>query len=136
MDFEVEKQDEGWAAEFREDCRDLSERPAFFWTAQRAKIQTRIATRRRRSSLQVALASTAALLAVASAMLIGGRPAVRPPQIAHLPAVASGLTDQQLLADIYETIADPTPEALAPMELISQDMDRSFQAQSSKKEAR
>lgn len=87
-------------------------------------------------SLRIALASTAALLLVASAMLIGGRATVRPPQIAQSSAVASGLTDQQLLADIYETITDPTPEALAPMELISQDMDRSFQAQSSKKEAR
>ncbi|MGE5113065.1 MAG: hypothetical protein ACM3JB_19555 [Acidobacteriaceae bacterium] len=135
MDFELEKQDAGWAAEFREDCRELSERPASFWASQRANIRARIAQKRRIGSVRVALASTAALLLVASAMLAGGRPAVRPPQSAQSPMVASGLTDQQLLADIYETITDPTPEALAPMELISQDMDRSFQAQS-KKEAR
>ncbi|MDT8068415.1 MAG: hypothetical protein ROO76_09655 [Terriglobia bacterium] len=130
MDFELDRQDEGWAKEFREACRAEAERPTVFWAAQRANVRAKVAARHRFSSLRLALASTAALLIVAGAMLTSGSsPVVTPvPQTAR----THNISDQQLLADIDETLADPTPDALAPMELISQDMDRSLQAQSSK----
>jgi hypothetical protein len=133
MDFELEKQDEGWATEFRDACHTQAERPAAFWTAQRARIQEQVRGKRRSVSLRFALASTAAMLLVAAAMLTGGSSplATPPPQTAQ----AHTISDQQLLADIDETLADPTPDALAPMELISQEMDQSLQAQN-KKETR
>lgn len=132
MDFELEKQDEGWAKEFRDACHRQAERAPAFWTAQRARIQERLRDKQRSVSVRFALSATAALLLLAAAMLtLGSSPlATPPPQTAQ----AHTISDQQLLADIDETLADPTPDALAPMELISQDMDKSLQAQ--KKETR
>lgn len=130
MDFELEKQDEGWAKEFRDACHMQAERAPAFWTAQGARIQERVRGKRRSVSLRFALASTATLLLLAAAMLTGGSSLVGspPPQTAQRHTIS----DQQLLADIDETLADPTPDALAPMELISQDMDQSLQAQNKK----
>jgi hypothetical protein len=130
MDFELEKQDEGWAKEFREACHAQAERPAHFWATQRARVQAKIGGKRRLSSLRLALASTAALLVVASAMLTGGHSPVSTPSPQKI--AVHTISDQQLLADIDETLADPTPDALAPMELISQDMDKSLQARNQK----
>lgn len=130
MDFELEKSDESWIREFRESCHERADLPTSFWAAQRANVRGRIAPKQRFSSLRIALASAAALLIVAGAMLTSERAAVTapPPQTAQ----AHPISDQQLLADIDETLADPTPDALAPMELISQDMDKSLQAQNQK----
>ena len=135
MDFELEKEDERWAREFRDVCHRQAERPAAFWTAQRARIQEQIRGKQPSVSLRFVFASTVALLLLAAAMLTGGpsRVATPPPQTAQVHIIS----DQQLLADIDETLADPTPDALAPMELISQDMDQSLQAQNkNKKETR
>lgn len=130
MDFELEKQDEGWTKEFREACHAHAERPAYFWAAQRARVQSTIGASRRLSSLRIALASTAVLLVVAGAMLTGSNSPISnsPPRT----TATHTISDQQLLADIDETLADPTPDALAPMELISQDMDKNLQAQNQK----
>ncbi len=134
MDFELDKNDDSWAKEFREACHAQAERPASFWTRQRADVRAKVAAKHRFSSLRIALASTAALLVIAAAMLTNGRaPVVTPPTQA---ARTHAISDQQLLADIDETLADPTPDALAPMELISQDMDKSLQAYSNSKQTR
>lgn len=133
MDFELEKQDEGWAREFRDACHARAERPPAFWAAQRARIQEQVRGEKRSVSLRFALASTVALLLLAAAMLTGGPSVVKAPPTQT--AQTHTISDQQLLADIDETLADPTPDALAPMELISQDMDQSLQAQN-KKETR
>jgi hypothetical protein len=130
MDFDLEKQDEGWTKEFGDACRAQAERAPAFWTAQRVRIQERVGSTQPSVSVRFALASTAALLLLAAAMLTGGSSPVATP----LPQTAQThtISDQQLLADIDETLADPTPDALAPMELISQDMDKSLQAQNQK----
>ena len=130
MDFELEKQDEGWAKEFRDACHAQAEQPAHFWAAQRARVQSKIATNRRLSSLRIALVSTATLLVIAGAMLTGGNSPVSTPSPQKI--AAHTISDQQLLADIDETLTDSTPDALAPMELISQDMDKSLQAHNQK----
>jgi hypothetical protein len=134
MDFEFNKHDEDWAKEFRDACHAQANRPASFWAAQRANVRAKVTAKRRFSSLRVALASTAALLVIAGAMLTGGRTPITtpPPQTSEHHAIS----DQQLLADIDQTLADPTPDALAPMELISQDMDKSLQAHSNRKQTR
>ena len=130
MDLEFDKKDESWVKEFRDACHAQAEYPASFWAAQRANVRSGIAAKHCFSSLRISLASTAALLIIAGALLTSGRaPLVIPPPKA---AETHAISDQQLLSDIDETLADPTPDALAPMELISQDMDKSLQAQNQK----
>ena len=130
MDFEIEKQDTGWLEAFREDCRTEADRPAHFWAAQRANVRERIRGEQRKFSLRVAFASTAALFVIAGGMLAGGNSAA-PTQVAKVNAIS----DQQLLADIDETLTNPIPDALAPADLLAQDLDRSLKA-SGKKETR
>ncbi len=129
MDFELEKHDEDWARGFRDACRVEAERPAAFWTAQRAGIRQRINTRTRRPIWLVTVA--AALLFTFAAALLRSAPSRPLPD----PNRVAAISDQQLLTDIDETLSNPTPEALAPVDLISQDMDRSFNARG-KKETR
>ena len=130
MDFEIEKQDKSWSVAFREDCRAEADRSSHFWAAQRANIRERIRGERRTFSLRLALVSTAALFAIAGAMLAGGHSAT-PTQM----VTAKTISDQQLLADIDETLTNPIPDALAPADLLAQDLDRSLKA-SGKKETR
>jgi len=134
MDFELQKSDEIWMKEFRDACQTQADRPAYFWSAQRANIRAKVKSRRRIGTLRIALVSTAALVVVAGAMLtfVHAPVTTSPPQIAQ----SHTISDQELLADIDETLADPTPDALAPMELISQDMDKSLQVQSNSKQTR
>lgn len=134
MDFELQKSNETWMKAFRDACQAKADRPAYFWSAQRANIQAKLKSRHRLGTLRIALVSTASLIVVAGAMLIFGHAPVTtpPPQI----ALGHTISDQQLLADIDETLADPTPDALAPMELISQDMDKSLQAHPNSKQTR
>ena len=127
MDFDLEKQDEGWAKAFREDCHAVADRPSHFWAAQRAQVRSRITGKRQGMSLRLALVSTVGLFVIAGAMLMGERP-IAPSPVAQKPPIS----DQQLLADIDETLTNPIPDALAPAELISQDMAQSFQAHGQK----
>ena len=122
MDWEIEEQDKSWAEAFRNDCRAQALQSPEFWSAQRAAIRSRIAGHNRMTSLRIALASAAALCVIASGLLFTAHRAQPAP-------VSQGISDQQLLSDIDETISDPLPDALEPVQLISQDMDRSLQAQ-------
>ena len=130
MEFEIDKLDKDLAEAFREDCRAAADRPAYFWAAQRANVRGRVGGEQRKFSLRVALASTAALFAIAGAMLAGGN-STTPTQVEK----ANPISDQQLLADIDETLTNPIPDALAPADLLRQDLDRSLKA-SGKKETR
>ncbi len=131
MDYEFDKQDQRWIEAYRMDCQNAADQPAHVWAAQRARIHARIGSTRETSSLRIALATIAALLVIASGLLISQPTSPAPKQ----PIVAQQISDQQLLADIDDTLANPLPDALAPVELISQDLDRSLQA-SEKKETR
>jgi hypothetical protein len=130
MDFEIEKQDERWSEAFRGACQAEAERPAHFWAAQRANIRAGIHVEHRRFSLRLALLSTAALFVVAGAMLGGSHAGVPAPK-----TDARIISDQEILANIDETLTNPIPDALAPADLLAQDLDRSLKA-SGKKETR
>ena len=130
MDHELEKQDEGWAKSFRDACHAEAERPQSFWAAQRAQVRERVAARERRFSLRFALASVAVLFVVAGALLSADHAPASKPDV-----TAVHVSDQQLLADIDETLTNPMPDALAPVDLLAQDLDRSLKA-SGKKETR
>ena len=131
MDYELDKHDQSWIEAYRKDCQDAAELPAHVWAAQRARIHARVGDTRPTASVRVAFAMIAALLLIASGLLIGERTT----PVSRQPVVAQQISDQQLLADIDDTLANPLPDALAPVELISQDLDRSLQA-SEKKETR
>ncbi len=129
MEFELEKRDEGWARAFRDACHVEAKRPPHFWAAQRAHIRERVVGREKRPFWLV-IATTAALFVLA-ALLLQRSPAPTV-NVAHH---SNAISDQQLLADIDETLSNPMPEALAPADLIAQDIDRSLKA-SGKKETR
>jgi hypothetical protein len=130
MDFEIEKQDERWSDAFREACHVEAERPAHFWSAQRANIRAEIGNKQRRFSLRFALASMTALFVVAGVMLAGSQPPSPTPV-----RTATAMSDQEILANIDETLTNPIPDALAPADLLAQDLDRSLKA-SGQKETR
>lgn len=121
MDWEIQEDDKSWVEHFRDTSRANAERPPQFWLAQRAAVRARLASRSRISSLRFALASAAALCVIASGLLLTDH------RVQPSPVIES-ISDQQLLSDVDETISSPLPDALAPVQLIAQDMDRSLQA--------
>ena len=125
-EFELEAEDRVWTDAFREASHAESERPAVFWSAQRAAIRGRITSRGRRSSAWMAFASAAALLLFAVMLLSVGTPiATRVPEKLQ---VAARVDPDQLLSEVQETIDNPIPDSLAPLDLLAQDMDKDFKA--------
>lgn len=122
-EFELEPQDRVWSDAFREAIHAESQRPAVFWSTQRAAIRGRISSRGRRSSAWMAFASAAALLLFAL-LLLSSSKAPTPDVVASNHTV----TDQQLMADVEQTINNPLPDSLAPLDMLAQDMDKEFQA--------
>lgn len=128
-DFELEQQDRAWAEAFRGAIHAESERPAWFWSAQRAAIRGRIESASRRTSAWMAFASVAALLVFAVLLFSNGGT----PPTAHRDLVATNhmgatVDDDQVLSEVQETIDNPLPDSLAPLNLLAQDMDKDFKA--------
>lgn len=126
-DFQLEPEDRVWQDAFREAVHAESERPASYWTAQRATIRGRIAPRGHRASAWMVFASVAALCLFAVLMLSG----VRTPTVNRTPPapqIASVATDDTLLSEVQETIDNPMPDSFAPLDLLAQDMDKQFKA--------
>jgi hypothetical protein len=126
-EFELEAEDRVWSDVFREAIQAESERPTVFWSAQRAAIRGRIASRGRRSSAWMAFASAAALVLFAVLLLSGGN-TTGPQVIPGNRQVATRVDADQLLSEVQETIDNPTPDSLAPLDLLAQDMDKDFKA--------
>ncbi len=128
-DFQLEQQDRVWADAFRDAIHAESEQPAWFWSAQRAAIRGRITSRGHRSSAWMAFASVAALCLFAALMLVGVKtpPAKNAPQPQQQVATAHADSDQ-LMSEVQETIDNPLPDSLAPLDLLANDMDKDFKA--------
>lgn len=125
-EFELEAEDRVWTDAFREAIHAESERPAVFWSAQRTAIHGRITSRGRRSSAWMAFASAAALLVFAVILLSVGTPTVT--RVPDTQQVAARVDPDQLLSEVQETIDNPIPDSLAPLDLLAQDMDKDFKA--------
>ncbi len=126
-EFELEQQDRAWADAFREAIHAESEQPAWFWSAQRAAIRGRLSSRNRRSSAWMAFASVAALCLFAAILLTGVRTSGPvTPQRHEVAAVH--VDEEQLMKQVQETIDNPMPDSLAPLDLLAQDMDKEFKA--------
>ena len=125
-EFELEAEDRVWTDAFRGAIHAASERPAVFWSAQRAAIRGRITSRGRRSSAWMAFASAAALLLFAVMLLSVGTPTDT--RVLEKQQVAARVDPDQLLSEVQETIENPIPDSLAPLDLLAQDMDKDFKA--------
>ncbi len=129
QDFRIEPEDEKWLAAFKESSAEGAERPSWFWSAQRAKIRERIAPKKT-LPLWVVWASPAAIVAVAALLLFFVNiPAVHhkvPVTVATANAVPN-ISDQQLLSEIDDTINNSVPDALAPADLLAQEVNRGLQ---------
>lgn len=127
-DFQLEPQDRAWTDAFRAAIHAEAEKPASFWTAQRAVIRGRLTSRSHRSSAWMAFASVAALCLFAVLMLSGVKtPAVRPVQ-PETRTTAAVQNDDKLISEVQETIDNPMPDSFAPIDLLAQDMDKQFKA--------
>lgn len=125
-EFELKTEDRVWADAFREAIHAESQRPVWFWGSQRAAIRGRLTSGRRRSSVWMAFASAAALVLFAALLLSGSRPLE--PTVPTQVAAAHVESDQQVLSDVQETIDNPIPDSMAPLDLLAQDMDKDFNA--------
>ncbi len=125
-EFELKPEDRTWADAFRETIHAESERPDWFWGRQRAAIRERIGSGRRRSSAWMAFASAAALIVFAVLMLGGG--VTGPTRTMPVAKTAHVESDQQVMVEVQETIDNPIPDSMAPLDLLAQDMDKDFSA--------
>jgi hypothetical protein len=128
-EFELKPEDRAWADAFREAIHAESARPAWFWGKQRAAIRGRISSGSRRSSAWMAFASAAALVLFA-VLLMGGGTTTEPIHTVQVAQVKHVESDQQVISDVQETIDNPIPESMAPLDLLAQDMDKDFNANS------
>lgn len=126
-EFELEAEDRVWSDVLREAIHAESQRPAVFWSSQRAAIRGRISSRGHRSSVWMAFASAAALVLFAVLLLSGGN-TTAPRVIPDNQQVATRMDPDQLLSEVQETIDNPIPDSLAPLDLLAQDMDKDFRA--------
>ena len=125
-EFQLESQDRVWTDAFREAIHAESEQPAWFWSAQRAAIRGRISSRSRRSSVWMAFASVTALCLFALLLLSGGNTPTKSPTPPPTREIATA--NDTAMSAVQETIENPTPDSLAPLDLLAQDMDKEFKA--------
>ncbi len=128
--FELEAGDMHWADAFRDAAHSAAERPAHFWTAQRARIREGIAAKSRKRSAWLAFAYTAALCLFALMLVSKGHsPSGQTVQVAGLHVTHSA-SDQDLLAQVDATLDNSLPDALAPADILAKELDRNMQARS------
>ncbi len=132
QEFKIERGDEQWLTAFKESAAARAERPAWFWSAQRAKIRERISPEKK-LPMWLVWASPAAICAVAALLLFGVHfPVVQHQQVPVTVATANAIqnvSDQQLMSELDETIGNSVPEALAPADLLAQEVNRGLQNQ-------
>ncbi len=129
-DFNIEPEDREWLAAFKESATAEAQRPGWFWTVQRARIRERIRPARR-FTRWIAIASPLAVSALAAVMFFG----IHFPANIHQKApitvatanAAPNISDQQLLSEIDDTISNSVPDALAPADIIAQEVNRGLQ---------
>lgn len=127
-DFELEPQDRAWTDAFREAIHAEAEKPASFWTAQRAAIRGRMNPTGPRASAWMAFASVAALCLFAVLMLSGVKTPTTVRTVPPETQTAVVQSEDQLLKQVQETIDNPMPDSFAPIDLLAQDMDKQFKA--------
>lgn len=108
-------------AALRQQTRADAERPASFWTRQRAAISARLEERASGGLWRFAYAGALALLVLAAILLS--------PQAPPRTPVAQTDPDHALLVDVERSVRRELPRALEPAALLTQEMSRTTEAQ-------
>lgn len=97
------------------------DKPGAFWTRQHAQIESRITRRNHFGRAAWAMASTAAVFALAAVMLV-------PPHVPSAPKAApvttASVSDEALLQDIQQQTTSTVPDAMAPANVLADEVDR------------
>ncbi len=105
----------------RESLSAAAERSEVFWIRQRAEINARI-REQREGRHRLVWAAAAGFVALAASLLL------RP--VPQRPAPAPAVTDQELLMQVESSLSREVPEALAPSDLITQELAEASQKNS------
>ncbi len=105
----------------RESLSAAAERSEVFWIRQRAEINARI-REQRAGHHRLVWATAVAFVALAASLLL------RP--VPQRPALAPAVTDQELLMQVESSLSREVPDALAPSDLISQELAEASQKNS------
>lgn len=111
---------------FRDAVHSAAERPPFFWAAQRTAIHAHVADRPKPHGTGWALASTAALVALALIMLLPGntpQPSGQSNTSANVQVDEDELLMQRIGDSLLSNVADP----LQPTNLIASDLNNAVQ---------
>lgn len=126
--IEFEAGEQHWADAFRDATHSAAERPPHFWTAQRAGIREKIRAKSRSHSAWLAFAYTTALCILALLLVSDGKaPLGQTGLTAHTHSVATSLSDQELMADVEATLNSSLPDALAPTDILAQEINSNLQ---------
>jgi hypothetical protein len=109
---------------FRDQVRSAAERAPSFWAAQRTAIGARLRTATKWSGVRLALASTVALLAVATSLMLPGPKAHNMVANVDRPRVVQD--DEALMRQVDEALLSNVPDSLEPANLIADDMSTAF----------
>ena len=126
--FELESADLHWADAYHDALHAAAERPASFWTAQRARIREQLSARGKARSARWAFAWAGALCLIGAMLVTGAQFPRSTSQVASTRPSQHALSDQELMADVQATIDNSLPDALAPTDILAQEIDRNLQA--------
>lgn len=110
---------------FRDELHSVTERPGFFWAAQRTAIKGRTMTGSNAHGLRFALVSAVALFALATTLMV---PAPKPTNFAAKvdPLRVAQPDDEALMMQVDEALLSNVPDSLEPANLIANDMSTAF----------
>ncbi len=122
---DVERQIRQWSTAARHEC----ERDPWFWTREKASILSR-ARQQRRVPYLMPIVATAATVVVALGLFLGA-PAPR----MQAPTTTAGPSMESVLQETENNLEREVPEALAPVALLTRELDaQAAQHSSSRKE--
>jgi len=119
----------GALEDFRADSQQLAARDEFFWSAQHARIESRIATRTHQAVPSLAWSMLVGLIVLSVFLLKPAKPPIVP-QPAYHQAANYQDPDYALLVEVEQTVNSEVPDALAPATLLAYEMNRKITSKS------
>lgn len=113
---------------WRESVIRQAERPEWFWTRQRARVQSRI-RETQPSPPKLVWAAVAATFALAIALFAPVRQTGPPPTSAPTVEAQVQISDHDLMLAVERTLNAGVPSSLEPAGLLAYEMDQALQEQ-------
>ncbi|HXZ81391.1 MAG TPA: hypothetical protein VEG30_15790 [Terriglobales bacterium] len=110
-------------AAFRDDSQQLAARDEFFWSAQRARIESQIAARSSQGIPGLAWSMVVGLIVLGVFLLKPAKPPAVPAPT-YSQSIRSQDQDFALLVEVEHTVNSQVPDALAPATLLAYEMNR------------